>query len=98
TQYLRNQERLKANSAAYGLDRRHGPPRTGPALLQGLVVCGKCGNRMTVRYHRCRAGLAPTYYCMREGIESASGPCQLLPGAGVDKAIGDLLLDPSLEV
>ncbi|MGH9918903.1 MAG: recombinase family protein, partial [Nitrososphaerales archaeon] len=93
TQYLRNQERLKANSAAHGLDRRHGPPRTGPALLQGLVVCGKCGNRMTVRYHRCRAGLAPTYYCMREGIESASGPCQLLPGAGVDKAIGDLLLE-----
>jgi len=93
SQYLRNQERLKENSAAHGLDRRHGPPRTGPALLQGLVICGRCGNRMTVRYHRRRAGLAPTYFCMREGIESASGSCQVIAGTYVDKTIGNLLLD-----
>jgi DNA invertase Pin-like site-specific DNA recombinase len=92
-QYLRNQERLTENAAAHGSDRRHGPPRTGPALLQGLVVCGRCGNRMTVRYHRRHAGLAPTYYCMREGIESASPPCLVIPGTGVDRAIGDLLLE-----
>jgi len=93
SQYLRNQERLKENSAAHGLDRRHGPPRAGPALLQGLVICGRCGNRMTVRYHRRRAGLAPTYVCMREGIESASGSCQVIAGTYVDKTIGDLLLE-----
>ena len=27
-------------------------PREGPALLQGLAVCGRCGRRMSVRYHR----------------------------------------------
>ena len=25
--------------------------REGPALLQGLAICGVCGRRMTVRYH-----------------------------------------------
>ena len=34
---------------------RHHPPREGPALLQGLVVCGVCGKRMSVRYHAGRA-------------------------------------------
>ena len=92
-QYLRNQERLKENAVAHGSDRRHGPPRTGPALLQGLVICGRCGHRMTVRYHQRRAGLAPTYFCMREGIESASGSCQVIAGTYVDRMIGNLLLE-----
>ena len=35
---------------AMGADRRRGPPREGPALLQGLVLCGRCGTRMTVQY------------------------------------------------
>ena len=35
-----NLKKLKLNSAAHGHDRRHGPAREGPALLQGLVVCG----------------------------------------------------------
>lgn len=92
-QYLRNRERLRANAAAHGGDRRHGPPGTGPALLQGLVVCGRCGNRMTVRYNSRRAGLAPTYFCMREAIETTCPACQVIPGSGVDKVIGELLLD-----
>jgi excisionase family DNA binding protein len=92
-QYLRNRERLKGNAAAHGGDRRHGPPRTGPALLQGMVVCGRCGNRMTVRYNRRKTGLAPTYFCMREAIETAGTPCLVIPGSGVDRAIGELLLD-----
>ena len=49
--YEENLARLRSNSAAYGADRRHGPPREGPALLQGLAVCGRCGGRMTVRYY-----------------------------------------------
>ena len=92
-QYLRNLERLKGNAAAHGADRRHGPPRAGPALLQGLVICGRCGRRMTVRYHARRTGLAPTYYCVRESIETTGPPCLIIPGSGVDKVIGDLLLD-----
>ena len=50
--YDANQAKLTSNAAAHGKDRRHGPPREGPALLQGIVLCGICGRRMTVRYHQ----------------------------------------------
>ena len=40
-----------ANAAAHGRDRAAGPPREGTALLQGIIICGRCGLRMTVRYH-----------------------------------------------
>ncbi len=50
-QYLENLKTLRACSHAYGKDRRNHPPGRGPALLQGLVVCGVCGQRMTLRYH-----------------------------------------------
>ena len=60
TQFEANQATLAANAAAHGDDRKAGPAREGPALLQGLVVCGKCGKRMTVRYHkRCNGTLVP---------------------------------------
>jgi DNA invertase Pin-like site-specific DNA recombinase len=48
-QYEANIAKLAANAAAHGRDRAGGPPREGPALLQGIVICGKCGTRMTVR-------------------------------------------------
>ena len=39
------------------------PPREGPALLQGLALCGKCGRRMQVQYHERRGHLYPDYIC-----------------------------------
>src|SRR6516225_3031864 len=39
-QYEENQRRLRENAQAHGHDRRKSPPREGPALLQGLVLCG----------------------------------------------------------
>ena len=50
-QHEANLARLAANAAAHGRDRAAGPPREGPALLQGIIICGRCGLRMTVRYH-----------------------------------------------
>ena len=40
-QYDANLARLAANAAAHGRDRRRGPPREGPALLQGIIICGR---------------------------------------------------------
>src|SRR5205809_1805023 len=53
-EYERNQRHLQDNCQSYGADRRKSPPREGPALLQGLLLCGCCGKRMTVRYHSRR--------------------------------------------
>ena len=73
-------------------DRRKSPPGEGPALLQGLVVCGVCGRRMTLRYHTRNGRLTPTYVCQREGIEHAQPICQSIPGHVVDEAISQLVL------
>lgn len=91
-QYQRNLERLRENAQTYGMDRRKSPPGEGPALLQGLVVCGICGRRMTLRYHTRKGRLAPIYVCQREGIENAKPICQSIPGHVVDEAIGRLVL------
>jgi hypothetical protein len=88
-----NQRRLRETAQACGQDRRLSPPREGPALLQGLVVCGLCGNRMTVRYHVRKGRLCPEYLCQREGIECAERICQRTPGAGIDRAVGDILIE-----
>jgi DNA invertase Pin-like site-specific DNA recombinase len=92
-QYQNHLRRLRENSQAHGKDRRHGPAGEGPALLQGLVMCGICGQRMTVRYHTLASGtLAPSYVCQRQGIEQAQRFCQVIPGASLDQGIGALLL------
>jgi hypothetical protein len=92
-EYQANLQQLEHNRQAYGHDRRHGPPREGPAVLQGLVLCGRCGKRMSVRYHQRASGLCPSYVCERERIDRAdAAPCQCILGAGLDAAMGELLL------
>ena len=62
---------------------------------QGVVICGRCGQRMTVRYHETKGGkrLYPEYVCQKEQVEQADDKlCQRLLGAGLDAAIADLLL------
>jgi len=92
-QFEANQARLAANAAACGGDRKAGPAREGPALLQGLVICGRCGRRMSVAYHkRCDATLVPDYTCQREGIKTATPACQNICGSGIDQAVAGLVL------
>jgi DNA invertase Pin-like site-specific DNA recombinase len=89
-----NQTRLAECAAAHGADRTTGPPREGPALLQGIIICGRCGRRMTVRYHRAHDGAElPTYVCQHDKIENGGPSCQTIPGAGIDTAITALLID-----
>ncbi|MGH2781825.1 MAG: recombinase family protein [Thermoleophilaceae bacterium] len=92
-QFERNQRLLAGNAHAYGAERATGPAREGPALLQGLLICGRCGRRMTIRYHQRRGALVPDYQCIGESIQGGGARCQTIPGQGVDVAIGQLLLD-----
>ena len=87
-----NQTKLLANANGYGEDRRKSPPREGAALLQGLVLCGVCGLRMTVRYHTDHGHLIPEYVCQRRGIQTAEPICQRLPGGQIDQAVTELVL------
>jgi DNA invertase Pin-like site-specific DNA recombinase len=92
-QFERNQRLLAANAYAHGSDRQAGPAREGPALLQGLAICGRCGRRMSVRYHERRGTLVPDYQCIDENIQRHAPRCLTIPGHDVDEAIGRLLLD-----
>lgn len=89
-EYEENLRQLSENGIRQGADHRR-PAREGPALLQGLVLCARCGSRMAVSYHR-RSGdvLVPSYICARKKTESQ---CQHVCGAVVDDAIGALLLE-----
>ena len=91
-EYEANQRRLLENAQSQGQNRRKSPPREGPALLQGLVLCGVCGHRMTVRYHTRDARRVPDYVCQRDGIEHGEPLCQSIKGEPIDKTISALLL------
>lgn len=92
-QFEANLARLRENAQAHGVERRKSPPREGPALLQGLAICGVCGLRMTVRYHTRKGRQWPEYVCQRESIDTATSKCQSVPGSGIDEAIGELLVE-----
>ena len=92
-QYDANRAQLTASAAAHGRDRTAGPPREGPALLQGIITCRTCGLRMTVRYHQRHDQQVPTYVCQRDGISHGRRICQAVPGAGLDQQTGQLLID-----
>jgi len=90
-QYERNRQRMDANRSR---SQSMGAVRGGPALLAGLVVCGRCGSRMTVHYQRGAGGkLSPVYVCAREKTDYGGGQCQQLAGSCLDSYVTGLLLD-----
>jgi DNA invertase Pin-like site-specific DNA recombinase len=92
-EFEENQRRLRENAQALGLDRKKSPPREGPALVQGLIICGVCGDRMTVRYNSRNGARLPTYACQRRGIARGEPICQSIPGQNIDNAVSKLLLE-----
>ena len=87
-----NERQLRDNAQSYD-DASPGPPREGPALLQGLAACGVCGQTMTVHYRTRKAGQVPDYVCGRESQETGGAVCQRIPGGAIDRAVGELLVE-----
>jgi DNA invertase Pin-like site-specific DNA recombinase len=84
-QYVTNLDRMTANRS-----ENQGVPRHGPALLSGLLVCGRCGHRMFTAHNN--NGRDPRYFC---GLETASYGmpiCQSLSGHALDDHITGLVL------
>lgn len=92
-EYEANLGRLRENAQAYSSDRRKSPPREGPALLQGLAICGRCGQRMGVRYHASHGEVVPEYVCQKGAVERAEPMCQRLMGAVLDRHIAQLVVE-----
>ena len=87
-----NERQLLNNAQSYAAKRRS-PPREGPALLQGLAICGVCGRNMAVRYHTRNDKQYPDYVCQIDGIKTGRSRCQSIYGAAIDHVVGELLVE-----
>jgi len=87
-----NENILSENFTRRKSEEKRTPPREGTALLQGLVWCGKCGRRMTVRYTQRGDQLLPNYICVKDSVENGGDVCQSLIGHAIDKSVADLLI------
>jgi DNA invertase Pin-like site-specific DNA recombinase len=82
--YLANQQRLEQNRS---WPDSAGAPRSGLALLPGLLICGACGRRMHAGY---RTKAKPYYECMRKKLEGSD--CCGLGAAAIDDFVGRQVL------
>lgn len=87
--YVKNREKLQQNTARAGRATA-GAPREGSALLVGVVICGRCGRRMGVRYES--GSQRWSYACCGE---SSNGDklCWSVAGLAIDRAVEQLFLD-----
>jgi hypothetical protein len=91
-QFRRHQAQL-ADNRTFAREQSRGVVREGGALLQGLVGCGMCGRRMTVRY--MPDGLRPMYVYAQVHKDFAGTTCQFMRGDGIDAAVVQLLFEAS---
>jgi len=89
--YVQNQDKLRQNMARTG-NLSRGAPREGPALLSGLLICGRCGQRMGPGYARGARARFWTYICHGDRDKGQKG-CWTVAGARLDAAVEQLFLD-----
>lgn len=90
-EYMRNQERLSSNLAG-SIETGTGAPKSGAALLAGLLRCGRCGRKLRVRYGGT-AGVVVRYEC--EGGKYAIGVrgCFALGGIRLEREVSRQVQD-----
>ena len=88
-QHEANLVRLKANRAHGDVP---GAVRFGPALLAGLLRCGRCGRRMTVGYHVDAGRPRISYNCTGARSEWGGPHCQHLSGGCLDAYVAGQVL------
>jgi DNA invertase Pin-like site-specific DNA recombinase len=84
--YEANVARLVENRDLYHGVRNQGSAREGPSLLQGLVLCGRCGRHMNVTYRS--AGLI-NYTCR---TSTRLGRCQDVNVRHVERLVEEEVL------
>jgi len=89
-QFCRNQQQLADNQNTSAVAHR-GAVREGPARVLGIVLCGSCGRRMTVRYQR--EGSLVIYECSQTHTQLAAKTCQTMRGDRIDQAVVQCFLE-----
>lgn len=94
--YLSNQKRLRTNAMMYDVEPATGPAREGPALLQGLVLCGHCGRRMYLSYGGHKSETTKRifqYRCMQARNQMRVPDCQVIGGKRIDAVVVEAFLE-----
>jgi hypothetical protein len=93
-EFMANQKKLRDHRTG-GRPKEpdsRGAPREGKALLQGLVLCGRCGHRMYSRYSSSN-GRRPHYQCSGSKYkEGVSGGCWMVSTKHIDEAVARAFL------
>ena len=92
-EFERNEQTLRQNVAAWSPAGRGRMPREGSALLQGRLICGRCGARMRTHYLMLGDKPTPYYACTEEVVRRAGAACQSIRGRDIDAAVSTLLLE-----
>jgi len=86
-EYVHNLDVLQRNRTNGEDTLLSGPAREGLALLQGQLVCGVCGRRLTVRY-KGNGGIYPVYECnWRKRAGRSRKSCMTVQCGLVDQAL-----------
>jgi len=86
-QYLKNRQILRDNMYNFKYKGR-GAAREGRGLLQGILICGQCGRRMTPSYGSDYLA----YVCRRAQLTYAASQCQSFPIRYLDQALSEIFL------
>ncbi len=63
-------------------------------MLQGIVICARCGKNLATRYKQKSKGeRTPIYLCNRDQLDYGTALCTSIPGAGIDAIITKVLLE-----
>ena len=89
-EFQENLSMLEAN-ASQREPTAGGTAKKGTALLGGLLRCSHCGRKLFVGYGKNKT--QPRYLCHGGRQSRGSASCQSLGGAGVDRAVSDVVLE-----
>ena len=89
-EFVKNQERLRQN---WNRDGGRGVEREGNALLQGIAVCGICGQKMSVQHHTLTERRSSSYICQRGYQYGDTKVCQTMTSRPVDAAVAAAFLE-----
>ena len=87
--YERNQRAIEANRRAGSASP--GAAREGTSLLQGLVLCARCGRSMKVNYQHRQGAIR--YLCRNAHRQTGQALCQSFGAGRLERAIEALVLE-----
>jgi DNA invertase Pin-like site-specific DNA recombinase len=82
------QTMLRDNHSEYDRHKTRGVPRSGKAMLHGLVYCGECGHKLTVQYKD-----KTQYVCNSMWKQHRAPVCQRIPGDPIDDHVVRLFFE-----